>query len=134
MQKRFITFSGFSGASAIALGAMGAHYLKNQVDAGILTAANLNSFETGVRYHIYHSIALLIIGLLADKLHIGLVKKAAFCFMIGTVLFSGSIYILSTAALTGLTAVHWIGPVTPIGGIFLITGWILIGLAGIKHR
>lgn len=134
MQKRFITFSGFSGALAIALGAMGAHFLKSQVDAGILTAANLQSFETGVRYHVYHSIVILFIGLTADRFNNTLVNKAAYCFMIGTVLFSGSIYLLSTANLIGFTAIHWLGPITPLGGLFFIAGWLLLAAAGIKHR
>ena len=131
MTKRFLAFSGFSGAMAVALGAMGAHYLKQLLEAGYITSANLQAFETGVKYQIYHTIALLIIGLLSEKFNSKTLQKAGFCFMIGIVLFSGSLYLLSTASLIGLTKTHWLGPITPIGGLFFIIGWILLGLSGI---
>jgi uncharacterized membrane protein YgdD (TMEM256/DUF423 family) len=130
MTKRFLVFSGFSGAMAVALGAMGAHFLKGKLDSGLITLTNLQTFETAVKYQIYHTIALLFVALFAEKFNEKRLQKAGVCFMIGIVLFSGSLYILSTAGLLGLTNIRWLGPITPIGGIFFIAGWILMGLAG----
>ena len=80
MTKRLIVFSGFSGAIAVALGALGAHFLKGKVALGILTLANLQAFETGVKFQMYHSIALLVIALLAKhKVHEGLLALVHNC-------------------------------------------------------
>ncbi len=133
MQKRFLVYSGFSGAIAVALGALGAHFLKTKVAAGVLTLDNLQAFETAARYQMYHSIALIAVALLTEKIKNNLLPKAGYCFMIGIVLFSGSVYLLSTASLIGLSDVHWLGPITPIGGLFFITGWLLLAFASIKH-
>jgi uncharacterized membrane protein YgdD (TMEM256/DUF423 family) len=134
MQKRLIQFAGFSGAVGVALGAMAAHYLKGKMELGLLTQNDLQAFETGSKYQIYHSIVILIIALLHDKLHIKLITKAVYCFMAGIVLFSGSLYILSTHDLMGIHSVRWLGPITPIGGLFLICGWLLIGFSALKKR
>jgi uncharacterized membrane protein YgdD (TMEM256/DUF423 family) len=134
MQKRLIHFSGFSGAIAVALGAMGAHFLKTKMEQGAITMDQLQAFETGTRYQIYHSIALLVIALLYDKLNHRLMSKAAYCFMAGIVLFSGSLYILSTGNLMGLSSVRWLGPITPIGGLFLIAGWLITGISAAKKQ
>jgi len=132
MQKRFLVFSGFSAAIAVALGAMGAHFLKSKLESGLITETNLQTFETAVKYHIYHSIALLTIALLADKLSNNLLSKAGYCFMAGIILFSGSLYLLSSGTLLGLPNLRWLGPVTPIGGLCFISGWVLIAVAGMK--
>jgi uncharacterized membrane protein YgdD (TMEM256/DUF423 family) len=132
MQKQFIVFGGFSGAIAVALGAMGAHFLKSKVETGLITSTNLQTFETAVRYQIYHSIVLIIIPLFHDKVNNNLLTKAGYCFIAGVLLFSGSLYLLSTANLLGLTFVNWLGPITPIGGLFLILGWIFLAITGVK--
>ncbi len=134
MQKRFLAFSGFSGAIAVAFGAMGAHFLKSKLESGIITETNLLTFETAVKYQIYHAIALLAVSLLADKFKDNLFHKAGYCFMIGIVLFSGSLYMLSLAGLFGLSNIHWLGPITPIGGLFFSIGWVLLGIGGLKKH
>ncbi len=134
MQKRLLLFSGFSGAIAVSLGALGAHGLKEKMKEGLITMDNLQAFDTAARYQIYHSIALLAMAFLIDKFSVKLISSAAYCFMIGTVLFSGSIYILSTSSLLGLENVRWLGPITPIGGLFFVTGWVLVAVAGIKNK
>jgi uncharacterized membrane protein YgdD (TMEM256/DUF423 family) len=63
-----------------------------------------------------------------------MLAKAGYCFMAGIVLFSGSLYLLSTAKLMGLTTVKWLGPITPIGGLFFIAGWIFLALSPIKKK
>ncbi|MBA3704683.1 MAG: DUF423 domain-containing protein [Bacteroidetes bacterium] len=132
MQKQFLVMSGFSGAFAVALGAMGAHFLKSKLEMGLITENNLQTFETAVRYHLFHSIALLVTVLLTDKMNSKLLPKAGYCFIAGIVFFSGSLYFLSTAGLIGLTNVRWLGPITPIGGVFLITGWLLLAFSAVK--
>lgn len=134
MQKRFLVFSGFSGAIGVALGAMAAHFLKAKVEMGLITEADLQAFETAARYQIYHSLALLILALLVDKIHSKLISKVGYCFMAGIVLFSGSLYLLTTANLIGLSDVRWLGPITPIGGLFFIVGWLLLAFAGMKKN
>lgn len=117
----------FAG-TAVILGAFGSHGLKARI-----AAEQLQSFETGVRYQVYHALALLIAGLLAVKLDQSLLRYATLCFIFGVLLFSGSIYLLSTHEITGLTS--WkpiLGPVTPIGGTLLIIGWGLLTYALIR--
>ena len=134
MQKRFLVFSGFSGAIGVALGAMAAHFLKSKLETGLITEANLQAFETAAKYQIYHSLALLILALLVDKFDSKLISKVGYCFMAGIVLFSGSLYLLSTANLIGLSDMLWLGPITPIGGLFFIAGWLLLAFAGMKKK
>ena len=133
MQKRFLLFGTFSGAIAVDLGAMGAHFLKTKLELGLLTLTNLQAFETAVRYQIYHSILLIIFALLFDKVNNKLLLRAGQCIITGIVLFSGSIYLLSTSELLGLS-VRFLGPITPIGGLFLILGWLLLGISGISKK
>ncbi|MCW3071035.1 MAG: parS [Bacteroidetes bacterium] len=132
MQKRLIRFAGISGAIGVALGAMAAHFLKTKMESGSITMNELQAFETGARYQIYHSLALLCLALLHDKLNSKLIPKAGYCFMAGIVLFSGSLYLLSTGGLMGMGTMRWLGPVTPIGGVFLIAGWLLTGISAFK--
>jgi uncharacterized membrane protein YgdD (TMEM256/DUF423 family) len=134
MQKRLILFAGISGAIAVALGAMAAHFLKGQVESGLMTQNDLQAWETGSKYQMYHSIILMGLALLTEKVNSKLLKKSAFCFMAGIVLFSGSLYLLSTAGLLGISNLKWLGPITPIGGIFLITGWLLLALSAVKKE
>lgn len=103
---------------AIVLGAFGAHALKSA-----LSMEQLISFETGVRYQMYHGITLLIIGLSIERIPF---KTKVFTGLIvaGIVLFSGSIYLLSLKTVIGLD-LKFLGPVTPIGGVLLIIGWSL---------
>jgi uncharacterized membrane protein YgdD (TMEM256/DUF423 family) len=134
MQKRFIAFSGFSGAIAITLGAMCAHFLRSKADEGLLSERAFQAFETGVRYQVYHTLALLLLSVLITQSNNKLFIKAGYCFMAGIVLFSGSLYLLSTGSLSGMGNLSWLGPVTPIGGLFFIAGWILTGIAGLNKK
>lgn len=134
MQKRLVAFAGISGALAVALGAMAAHLLRSRMEAGTITINDLQAFETAAKYQMYHSIVLLVIALLTDKLSSRYIYKAAYCFMAGIVLFSGSLYLLSTAPLIGLSGMRWLGPLTPIGGLFLITGWLLLAFSAVSTK
>ena len=134
MKKRFLVFAGFSGAIAVGLGAMAAHLLKSKIETGLINETNLETFETAARYQMYHSIVLLVLAFIIDKNATKLLNKAGYCFMAGIVLFSGSLYLLSTAKLIGMSSVKWLGPITPIGGLFFISGWILLAFVGIKRK
>ena len=109
---------------SVILGAFSAHALK-----GILTDSHLSSFETGVRYQMYHGLTLLLLGLNSDKLHQSILSARLMIY--GTLLFSGSIYLLNLQALIGIS-LPFLGPITPIGGFFLISGWSILLISLIK--
>lgn len=110
MNKTFLVLAGISGLLAVALGAFGAHGLKPH-----LSTDELLWFETGNRYHFYHTFALLAVALLKNDSR--LLRYAGFSFLIGILLFSGSLYIM---AVTGVRA---LGMITPVGGIAFLAGW-----------
>ncbi|TYP93306.1 Uncharacterized membrane protein YgdD, TMEM256/DUF423 family [Fodinibius salinus] len=103
-------------AVAVALGAFGAHGLKE-----MLTQEMLDIFETGVRYHFYHAIGLLFIGVITHWLPDSLLLQWSGWLMVaGIVIFSGSLYSLSISGL------RWLGAITPVGGLCFIAGWIML--------
>lgn len=117
MEKKILITGAVLGVTAIILGAFGAHALKK-----VLNAEQLVSFETGVRYQMYHALFLLFLG----NLSLLTLKEKSVIFylaIVGVVLFSGSIYLLSTSGITGLKT-KILGPITPIGGLFLIISWL----------
>lgn len=118
--KIFLIFASLYGMVGVVLGALGAHALK-----GRLTADQLSSWDTGVRYQLFHALALIAVVLLVDRGIPGL-RVSAICFSVGVVLFSGSIYLLCLGM--GPRAV--LGPITPLGGLTLIAGWgaLLVGV------
>lgn len=124
MAKFILTAASFLGAIAVMLGAFGAHGLKARLDT-----YGLDIFQKGVEYQYYHVFALLAIGLLATKYPGGMLQWSANFMIAGIFLFSGSLYLLGTKSLLGIES--WakiLGPITPIGGLFLIIGWILLGI------
>jgi uncharacterized membrane protein YgdD (TMEM256/DUF423 family) len=116
MDKKIISTGAIFGMIAIILGAFGAHALKK-----VLSTEQLSTFETGVRYQMYHAVFLLFIGLMND-LSQKAKKTIYFLVIFGVVLFSGSIYLLATNDLTSFDF-KVIGFVTPIGGLLLIVAW-----------
>lgn len=124
MNKTLWIITTLSGALAVGLGAMGAHALKMH-----LGADQLASFETAVRYQFIHTLVLLALLIAQQRAPIRLLRIASWLFVVGIVLFSGSIYLLSTREMTGLAA-SWLGPITPIGGLFFIAGWLVLLPAG----
>ena len=117
--KNVITIACLSALIAVMLGALGAHALKQH-----LSNDQLASFETGVKYQFYHSLAILLLAALSDKLNPKRSVLAFRFFIAGMVLFSGSIYLLSLRDLIGLASFKWLGPLTPFGGLCLMSGWI----------
>ena len=112
-------FAAFFGALAIVFGAFGAHALKK-----IMTKDLLQSFETGVKYQMYHAIVLLLLGF-NMSFSTSLEHWIAYCFIGGIILFSFSIYGLTISAAKG-NKIKLLGPITPLGGLLLTTGWVLL--------
>ncbi len=114
-----VIIGGILGAAGVALGAFGAHALRNR-----LSPERLVTFETGVRYHLLHTVMLVVVGLFsASQLPAGnWLAAAGWLFAAGILLFSGSLYLLA------LTGQRWLGAVTPLGGLAWIAGWLCLGL------
>ncbi|MFT4851453.1 MAG: uncharacterized membrane protein YgdD (TMEM256/DUF423 family) [Sediminicola sp.] len=125
--KKIVASSAILAAAAIGLGAFGAHGLRD-----VIGVKGLASFETGVRYQMYHSLALLIIGF-AVSIPSSTRKWVYRLFLFGTILFSGSLYLLSLKDIVTFN-LALLGPITPIGGLLLIVGWIrlLYGILKVK--
>src|SRR6476659_5712704 len=116
MDRTFLLAGAVAGLVAVAFGAFGAHGLR-----GRLTPEMLAVFETGVRYHMYHALALLLVAALVPRPGTGrAIVAAGWLFVAGIVLFSGSLYLL---AVTGVTV---LGAITPIGGVAFLAGWALL--------
>lgn len=125
MHRNILSSAALLGALAVALGAFGAHGLKQ-----IVPPETVNTFETGVRYHFLHVFALIATGLISMHYSSSLFRRAAQCFLVGILLFSGSLYLLTFLKATDSVGLGGIGIITPIGGVFLIAGWLLL-FAGI---
>ena len=118
MSKTILMSASIFLALAVAIGAFGAHGLKSH-----LSDEMLQTYKTGVEYHFYHALGLLLVGILAVTMPSAYLKWSAILLTAGIVLFSGSLYVL---AVTGIKAV---GAITPLGGLSFIAGWILLFLA-----
>ncbi|MEM0993489.1 MAG: DUF423 domain-containing protein [Bacteroidota bacterium] len=103
---------------AVILGAFAAHGLESKI-----TADQIDTFETGVRYQFYHAFALLVIGILLRLNYPTALRWVVWMFAIGILLFSGSIYLLACRDFLGIADWWWLGPITPVGGTFFIVGW-----------
>jgi uncharacterized membrane protein YgdD (TMEM256/DUF423 family) len=116
MTHLILTLAAVNGFLAVALGAFAAHGLRNFVSPDLI-----NTFQTGVQYHMYHALALLGAGVLL--LHFPrqtMLQASAWLFLAGIVIFSGSLYILA------LSGIRWLGAITPIGGVLFLAGWVLL--------
>ena len=113
---------------AVILGAFGAHALKSKMSADMLQV-----YETGVRYQFYHSFALLVVGLVYQAYSGRSLELATLFFIIGIVLFSGSLYAISFMSISG-ASIGKFGILTPIGGLFFILGWLQLLIGIIRSR
>lgn len=121
MDKKIVRLAVFFGLTSVILGAFGAHALK-----AVLTDQQLVSFETGVRYQMFHALFLLFVAsskLISDKIK----KTISVILTLGVLFFSGSIYLLATQDLLGVS-MKFLGPITPIGGLLLMISWLLLGV------
>ena len=116
--RGLLVFGVLSALLAVILGAFAAHGLRD-----VLSSSMLSTFETGVRYQMYHALALLVLPGLSQYADTRYLVRGGVLFCIGTLLFSGSLYLLSTLSLSVL------GPVTPLGGLSFMLGWLMVIIA-----
>lgn len=117
---KFIKICLLLNALAVIFGAFGAHYLAER-----LALDSLNAFKTGVLYQFLHATALIILNFNSKYFDKKLFNYASLIMLIGIIFFSGSIFLLTTKSLTGIGFLKILGPMTPLGGSFLIIGWLL---------
>jgi uncharacterized membrane protein YgdD (TMEM256/DUF423 family) len=121
MTTTWFVVGAIAAGVAVMLGAFGAHGLKSRVEPEMLAV-----FETGVRYHMYHALALLAVGWAATRWPSPLIAASGWAFLAGIVIFSGSLYLMT------LTGARWLGAITPIGGVAFILGWIALAVGVLR--
>ena len=121
--KILLLIGAINGFLAVALGAFGAHGLE-----GRLSEKMLATWEKAVQYQMFHAIGLFIVAFLADKFsQVSLITTAGWSLLVGIILFSGSLYVLS------VTGIKILGAITPLGGVAFLLGWVLLMVAAVKH-
>lgn len=129
MSRKYLINASLFGTLSVALGAFGAHALEQlTTDEKIL-----RGFQTGVYYQMYHSLALLAVGILIQRHPNRWLKWAGICFITGILLFSGSLYFLTFLKIQGGMGIKLVGPITPLGGLFFIAGWLFL-LLGVSRK
>jgi uncharacterized membrane protein YgdD (TMEM256/DUF423 family) len=121
MERTFVALGALSGLVSVAAGAFGAHALKARLSPELLAV-----FETGARYQMFHALALVASGWAAGRFPGAAAAWSGWLFLAGTVLFSGSLYLLA------LTGTRWLGAVTPFGGVAFLAGWVALALAALR--
>lgn len=124
MQKKWIIVGAITAMLGVMVGAFGAHALRPILEAN----GRLETFETAVKYHFYHALGLLIIGILGNMIQDKWLEYAGIAMFGGMIIFSGSLYLLC------LTNITILGAITPIGGVGMIVGWALVAVAAARHK
>ncbi|CAH0153665.1 hypothetical protein SRABI80_00688 [Peribacillus frigoritolerans] len=120
--KLFIILGALNGFIAVALGAFGAHGLE-----GKIPDRYLETWQTAVQYQMFHAVGLLVLGLLAGKIDSPLINWSGWLMLIGIILFSGSLFVLS------VTQIKVLGAITPLGGVSFLVAWVLMIIAAYKY-
>ncbi len=129
MYKTILCVASVYGVMAVMFGAFGAHALKARLDADALSA-----WHTAVQYQFYHALALLAVGILMHNVPSRALSAAGIAMIVGTALFSGSLYLLATRSLLPFGSMRLLGPITPLGGLTLIIGWICLACAAFRLK
>lgn len=127
MYKPALIIGFICAALGVIIGAFAAHGLKPMMEL-----SQQQTFETGVRYQMYHSFALIMVGLLSAHFSNNHINLATLFFTLGILCFSGSLYALSLMQMNGIVGLKGVGIITPIGGVFFILGWVYSLLAVLK--
>ncbi len=123
MDRRFFVLGCTLAFVAVALGALGSHALRTRLDA-----RSLEVWDIAVRYHSLHALALLAVGWAAARWRSRAIFAGGWLFLAGIALFSGSLYALA------LTGARWLGPVTPLGGVLFLLGWLCLAAGAVRGR
>jgi uncharacterized membrane protein YgdD (TMEM256/DUF423 family) len=123
MTTGWIAGGALAAGLAVGLGAFGAHGLRDKVEPRMLEV-----FETGVRYHMYHALALIAVGWATTRWNSAWLSASGWLFVAGIVIFSGSLYVMV------LSGARWLGAITPIGGVALIAGWACLALGVLRGQ
>ncbi|MGA7933859.1 MAG: DUF423 domain-containing protein [Kovacikia sp.] len=125
MTRFFLAIAAIMGGLSVAAGAFGSHALKER-----LTDRSLEIFDIATRYQMYHALAILLVALLMSRTETSqtLLTSSAIAFLVGILLFSGSLYTLS------LTGVKWLGATAPLGGVAFIVGWGCLAIAALSYQ
>lgn len=127
MQKIFLIIGTVLAGLAVALGAFGAHGLKK-----VVSPENVAIYQTGVQYQMYHAMALVLVGILSERILNSYLSYAGVLFVAGIILFSGSLYLIVSLYAMNKTVPTAVGILTPIGGLFFILGWICLLVSLLK--
>jgi uncharacterized membrane protein YgdD (TMEM256/DUF423 family) len=128
MNKRIIIIASLFGLLAVSFGAFGAHSLKK-----LISVSELEIWKTAVDYQFYHTFALLFLAS-CSRFKSRLINISSWCFIIGILLFCGSLYLLALKNLLHIEFAAILGPITPLGGLFFLAGWLCLLLGTIKNR
>jgi len=125
--RTFLALAALNGLAAVALGAFGAHGLEGRLAGAADAAKRLEGWRTAAHYHLTHALALVVVGLLADRFASGPLAVSGWAFLAGMLIFGGSLYAMA------LGGPRWLGAVTPLGGVGLLIGWGALLLAVLKR-
>ncbi|AHF14025.1 DUF423 domain-containing protein [Niabella soli] len=128
MHKLYLSIGAAVAGIGVILGAFGAHKLKE------IAPDTVPTFQTGVQYQMYHAIALLLVAIVYEKFPVKMLSWAGAAFLIGIILFSGSLYALTALKATGKVGLGGVGILTPIGGLFFIAGWVCFLLGVVNNK
>lgn len=127
LQKSLLKAGAIICGISVALGAFAAHGLKDSIRPELLAV-----FETGVKYQFYHGMGILLLYAMQRRLNEDLLKRVYYLFLVGTIIFSGSLYILATRELSFGEIIRPLGMITPLGGLSFIIGWTYLAFSGYK--
>ncbi|WP_300598914.1 DUF423 domain-containing protein [Niabella sp.] len=128
MHRAYLSLGAALSGLGVILGAFAAHKLKE------IAPDSVPTFQTGVQYQMYHAIALILVGMLFEKYPVKFMSWAGIAFLIGIILFSGSLYALAALKATGKVGLGGLGILTPIGGLFFIAGWVFFTLSVLNSK
>ena len=130
MHKPFLIAGTLFGALSVILGAFGAHGLEQITSDEKI----LHGFQTAAQYQMYHALALIAVAIIFERIPMKIIKWAGNFFIVGIILFSGSLYLLAALKIAESSLTKFAGPITPIGGIFFIIGWLSLFMGVLKKK